>query len=98
MADGRLGQTEAVTRGSEAAKIPDRKKDPQQVEVKMVISLAHTKNYNYEFDLVQAARHRAAIGTRFDTAAAFGAGKGCGDAAERASTVSVVRIREMWNE
>jgi hypothetical protein len=68
MADGRLGQAEALARGREAAKIPDREKDAQQVEVERAINLAHTKNYNYEFDLEQADRHRAAMDTRFDTA------------------------------
>ena len=67
MADGRLGQAEALARGSEAAKIPNREKDTQQVEIERVINLAHTKNYNYEFDLEQAGRHRAAMDTRFDT-------------------------------
>ena len=68
MANGRLGQTEAVARGSEAAKIPNCKKDTQQIKVKMVINPAHTKNYNYEFDLVQAGRHRTAMATHFNAA------------------------------
>lgn len=68
MADGRLSQAEALARRSEAAKIPNREEDTQQVEVERVISVAHTKNYNYEFDLVQAERHRAAMDTRFDRA------------------------------
>ena len=45
----------------EAAQVPDREKDAQQVEVEMAITLAHTKNYYYEFDLVQAGRHRGAM-------------------------------------
>lgn len=61
MADGRLGQAEAIARGSEAAKIPDREKDAEQIEIEMPINLVHAKNYNYEFDLVQAGRHRAAM-------------------------------------
>ena len=34
----------------------------------MVINPAHTKNYNYEFDLVQAGRHRTAMATHFNAA------------------------------
>jgi hypothetical protein len=68
MANGRLGQTEAIARSSEAAKIPNCEEDTQQIEVKMIINSAHTKNYNYEFDLVQAGRHRTAMATPFNTA------------------------------
>jgi hypothetical protein len=34
----------------------------------MVINSVHTTNYNYEFDLVQADRHRAAMATHFGAA------------------------------
>jgi hypothetical protein len=34
----------------------------------MIINSAHTKNYNYEFDLVQSGRHRTATATPFNTA------------------------------
>jgi hypothetical protein len=34
----------------------------------MVINPLHTTNYNYEFDLVQADRHRAAMATHFSAA------------------------------
>jgi hypothetical protein len=34
----------------------------------MIINPAHATNYNYEFDLVQADGHRAAMGTDFSAA------------------------------
>lgn len=68
MANGWLSEAEAVASSSETSKIPNREKDSQQVEVQMTISRVHTKNYNYEFDLVQGCRHRAAMTTHFNTA------------------------------
>ncbi|MGH6716004.1 MAG: hypothetical protein ACREDC_07435 [Bradyrhizobium sp.] len=67
MADGRLGQAEAVARGGEAAKIPNCEKDTQQIQVEMIISWAHAKNNYYEFDLVQASQHHDAMAPHFNT-------------------------------
>ncbi|MFH1342871.1 MAG: hypothetical protein ABIL01_16970 [Pseudomonadota bacterium] len=53
MADRRLRQSEAVTGGGEASQIPDREKDPQEIEVESIIRFIHDANYNYEFDLAQ---------------------------------------------
>ena len=53
MTNGWLGQAKPVARGRQVAQVPDSKKDAQQVEIKMAINLAHTTNYNYEFDLAQ---------------------------------------------
>jgi hypothetical protein len=101
MANGRLGQTEAVARGSETAKIPDCKKDPQQIQVKMVINPAHTKNYNYEFDLVQAGRHRAAMATHFNVASNMCVQSALGRLAIAAASIIqqfADGYKEMWNE
>lgn len=66
MADGRLGQAEAIACCSEAPKVPNCEKDTQQIKVEMAISWGHTKDYYYEFDLVQAGRHRGAMATNFN--------------------------------
>ena len=102
MADGRLGQAETVASCGEAAKIPDREKDAEQIEVKMAITLAHAKNYNYEFDLVQAGRHRDAMEADAASDWLFGSERskrpGCADAVERAKIVPAAVIKEMSNE
>jgi TolA-binding protein len=58
MADRRLGEPEPVARGSQASKIPNCEKDPQQIEVKIIINPAHEAIYNYESVLVLAGRSR----------------------------------------
>src|SRR6266478_6968348 len=54
MADGGLGEAEPVARRRKTSQVPDREKDPQEVEVEAgAIRLAHDGDYNYEFDLDQ---------------------------------------------
>ena len=102
MADSRLGQTEAFACCGEAAKIPNREKDTQQIKVEMVINLAHTENYYYEFDLVQAGRHRDVMAAHFNPASdprkKISASK-----LSSAAGLSICRqftdgYKEMWNE
>ena len=57
MAYGRLGQAEAVACRGEAAEVPDREEDTQQIEIEVIISSIHSENYNHEFDLVQECQH-----------------------------------------
>lgn len=50
MAYGRLRQTKAIARRGETAEVPDCEEDAEKIQIDMIISSAHTGNYNYEFD------------------------------------------------